>query len=61
MTAPPSTSGEMACVVVAGTFLGSPGFRHSGVPVAASQAVTVPVMPIEYNRPPKNVGVDFGP
>ena len=37
------------------------GFCHSVLPVAASQAVTTPVMPIESSRPLVNTGVDFGP
>jgi hypothetical protein len=47
MTVPRSTIGENEWVVYSGTFLGSPGFCHSCLPLTASQAVTVPVMPIE--------------
>ena len=37
------------------------GFCQSCLPLAASKAVTAPVMPMEYRRPLKNTGVDFGP
>jgi hypothetical protein len=56
----PSTTGENACVVysISGPL---PAFCQTCLPLAASHAVTVPVMPIEYSRPLKNTGVDFGP
>ncbi len=43
-----------------GTML-EPGFCQSCLPVAASKAVTIPVIPIEYSLPFENTGVDFGP
>ena len=56
----PSTIGEDACVVYIGN--GSePGFCQIVRPVAASHAVTTPVMPIDKSRPFANTGVDFGP
>ena len=51
---------EKECVVYIGTTL-EPGFCHTCLPVAASNAVTTPVMPIEYSLPLANTGVDFGP
>ena len=48
-------------MVNVGTFFGSPGFCQTCLPLAASHAVTVPVMPIEYSRLLENTGVDFGP
>ena len=60
MTSPRSTSGEKAWVVNIGT-TGDPGFCQSCFPLAASNAVTMPVMPIANSRPFENTGVDFGP
>ncbi len=40
---------------------GDPGFCQTCFPVAASNAVTMPVMPIANSRPFENTGVDFGP
>ena len=61
ITSPRSTTGENACVVNVGTFFGSPGFCHTCLPLAASHAVTMPVIPIEYSRLLKKTGVDLGP
>src|SRR5688572_23343617 len=60
MTSPRSTSGEKEWLVYIGTTR-DPGFCQSCLPVAASKAVTTPVMPIAYNLPLASVGVDFGP
>ena len=38
-----------------------PGFCQTCLPLAASNAVTTPVIPIEYSLPLANTGVDFGP
>src|SRR5262245_16856481 len=60
MTSPRSMSGEKACEVYIGT-TPVPGFCQSCLPVAASHAVTVPTMPMEYSLPLDKIGVDLGP
>ena len=56
---PPSTIGDIAVWKFGCT--GVPGFCHSSLPEAASNAVTRPVMPSVNNRPSAKAGVDFGP
>ena len=63
MTWPASTIGDIATPKSGDDASNSRSnvLRQSGLPVAASNADSVPLMPSVNRRPPSTTGVDFGP